>query len=290
MRPGPRANPHFLQSVDEANSPEMRLIGMNTTLRLARLYFASAPVPHMHRLRSGLRLLMALAVLAIGTGQVRGQGFADPGFESYAVSSGGFVQPSSGAWAFVNDAGVVEPPAPNSSTAPGNTWSATFAAFEGQQYASTYAGSDTIRQSVSFSAAGDYRISVQAAAPNGSLIIPTVGTLTLGNGQFTFTLGNSAIGNVNTVTAGTSWNLYTADFTIATPGSYQLGVRNSASSPYFINYDAFAIQPVPEPQVWGLIAVLGAVIAAWKTLRACLDESPRFAIFAKKVGWLNRST
>lgn len=210
-------------------------------------------------------LAWAFGVLAFGLtgglGRLHGQSFLDPGFESYDVSSGGFTHPVAGAWLFGNDAGVVEPPSPNSSTGPLNTWSATFAPMEGQQYASTYAGADTIRQLLSFSAAGDYRLSVYAAAPSGTVTIPSVGTFTLGNGEFTFTLGAAAIGSLHSVTAGSTWSLFTVDFTIAAPGSYQLGVRNTAASPYFINYDAFALQPVPEPPVMAL-GVLGAVCLA----------------------------
>src|SRR3954447_11676174 len=117
------------------------------------------------------------------------QTLTDPGFETYAVTSGGFLKPTTGPWIFGNDAGVVEPVAPNSSTGSLNTWSATFGAIEGQQYASTYAGADSIRQSVSFGAAGQYRVSAYAAAPSGSVTIPGIGAFTLGNGDFNFTLG-----------------------------------------------------------------------------------------------------
>jgi hypothetical protein len=207
-------------------------------------------------------LLAGIAACALN---LHGQVFTDPGFENYSVASGGFVQPASGPWLFGNDAGVVEPPAPNSSTGPLNTWSATFAPVAGLQYASTYAGSDTLRQLVSFSAAGDYRLSVYAAAPTGVLTIPAVGTLTLGGGEFTFTLGNAAIGSLHPVTAGTSWGLFTADFTIAAPGAYQLGIRNTLPAPYFINYDAFTLQPVPEPSTMAL-ALVGAlgVAVCWR--------------------------
>jgi hypothetical protein len=191
-----------------------------------------------------------------GLAVVRGQTFIDPGFESYAVNSGAFLQPSSGVWLFANDAGVVRPFAPNSSTGPLNTWSATFAPMEGQQYASTYAGADFLRQTLSFGAAGDYRLSVYAAAPGGTITIPSLGTFTLGNGEFAFTLGNLAISSPHTVSAGASWSLFTVDFNIAAPGDYQLGVRNTAASPYFINYDAFAIHAVPEPSV-GVLGLLG---------------------------------
>jgi hypothetical protein len=200
---------------------------------------------------------MALVMSSL-VASLHGQVFTDPGFESYSVNPGEFVRPSLGAWLFGGDAGVVEPPAPNSSTGPGNTWSATFAPVDGQQYASTYAGADTIRQGVVFATAGDFRLSVYAAAPNGSITIPPAGTFALGDGEFTFTLAGVAIGSVHTIPAGTGWTLFTADFTVGTSGTYQLGVRNTTVSPYFINYDAFDIQPVPEPSTVAL-GLLGAV-------------------------------
>ena len=208
-----------------------------------------------------------VAIIAGWSVALYGQQFTDPGFETYAVNPGGFLQPTSGSWLFSNDGGVVEPPAPNSSTGPLNTWSATFAPVEGQQYASTYAAGDTIRQSVAFNAAGDYRISVFAVAPTGTVTIPSVGTFALGDGEFTLTLGGAAIGSLHTVPAGANWSLFSADFNIATPGNYQLGVRNTVPSPYFINYDAFALQPVPEPSTiaLGLLGALGAVIC-WKRI------------------------
>src|SRR5438045_2010175 len=101
------------------------------------------------------RVLSIALVMSSLAAALHGQVFTDPGFESYSVNPGEFVRPSLGAWLFGGDAGVVEPPAPNSSTGPGNTWSATFAPVDGQQYASTYAGADTIRQGVVFVTAGD---------------------------------------------------------------------------------------------------------------------------------------
>jgi hypothetical protein len=213
------------------------------------------------------KLTVVIVSFAAAVSVARGQGFTDPGFENYAVSSGDFVKPTSGPWLFSNDAGVVEPYASNSSTGALYTWSATFSAPEGQQYASTYAGSDTIRQVVSFDAAGDYMISVYAAAPDGSVTIPTVGTLTLEDGEFTFTVGNTAVDSLHTVPTGSSWNLYSAVFTISSPGDYLLGVRNEKVAPYFINYDAFAIQLVPEPTTFQLVLAFGVVAAGVKAIR-----------------------
>jgi len=208
-----------------------------------------------------------LGVIVTNPAIVKAQTLSDPGFENYAVNSGGFVRPTTGPWTFGNDAAVVKPPAPNSSTGPLNTWSATFAAIEGQQYASTYAGSDTIQQSVSFASAGQYRVSAFAAAPSGSVTVPPTGSSTLTDGVFTFTLGNAAIGTPNTMTPGTDWRLFTADFTIPAPGSYQIGIRNNTAAPYFINYDAFEIQPVPEPAVWQLALVAGTALVGRQAFR-----------------------
>jgi hypothetical protein len=208
----------------------------------------------MKRLKSRTAAFAVICLFAAPVSIVRGDSFADPGFENYALSSGGFLQPASGPWVFTNDAGVVRPYSPNSSTGPLNTWSATFSAMEGQQYASTYAGLDHIHQTVAFSTAGDYMISVYAAAPNGSLTIPSVGTWSVGDGEFTFTLGNSDIGSLHAVPAGSSWALYSAAFTIDSPGNYALGVRNTETTPCFVNYDSFSLQSVPEPSTIVLLA------------------------------------
>jgi len=219
-------------------------------------------VPH------GLKLApFLLGLIATNPAIVNAQILIDPGFETYPVSSGGFVRPVTGPWTFGNDAGVVEPFAPNSSTGPLNTWSATFAAIEGQQYASTYAGGDSLRQFVLFDAAGQYRVSAYAAAPSGSVTVPPTGTSTLTDGVFSFTLGNAAIGTPHTMTPGTDWVPFAADFTIAAPGSYEIGIRNNTAAPYFINYDAFQIQPVPEPTVLQLALAAGAGLMAWQRFR-----------------------
>jgi hypothetical protein len=212
-------------------------------------------LPPMARLREAV-LTAGFVILA---GIVHGQSFTDLGFESYTVSSGGFVKPTSGPWQFTNDAGVVEPFASNSSTGVLYTWSATFPALEGQQYASTY-GVDSLRQSVSFSLAGTYRISAYAAVPDGSVAIPPLGSISLQDGEFTFVLTGSPIGVTNVVSKGSSWNLYSAVFDIGSPGSYLLGIVNTKTAPYFINYDDFAIQAVPEPTTFQLLLAYSLVL------------------------------
>jgi len=224
---------------------------MNDKLRVAKLECG---------IRWEFMSLTMMALVVIPIAALHGQGFTDPGFENYVLSDGGFVMPRSGAWLFTNEAGVVHPPAPNSGGA--GTWSARFDPVEGQQYASSYAGGDTIRQSVALTGpAGDYQLSVYAAAPDGTVTI-NPNTIQLQSGEFTFTLGNATIGSLHTVQMGSGWNLYTADFSIAAPGNYLLGVKNTRTAPYFINYDAFAIQRVPEPSViaMGLFSGVGAVV------------------------------
>ncbi len=223
------------------------------------------------------RLLLMMAAVAGCLNLGQAQALVDPGFESYAVNSGGFVKPASGPWTFDNDAGVVEPFAPNSSTGALDTWSASLAPVEGQQYASTYASQDALRQVVSFGAAGDYRISVYAAAPSGTVTIPTVGTFTLGSGEFTFLFNNVAIGSLQTVPDGSNWRLFSANFTVAAPGDYSLGVRNTRVASYFINYDAFGVELVPEPTTWRLSLALGAGLGVARLGRRWRGrgESPR---------------
>ena len=169
---------------------------------------------------------------------------------------------------FANDAGVVEPYAPNSSIDTLNTWSATFAAVEGQQYASTYAAFDNIKQAVAFAAPGEYRISVYAAAPDGTVIVPpSTSPVAVVDGEFTFTLNNTGIGSLHSVSRGTGWTLFSADFAIGSAGTYDLGIRNTKAATYFVNYDAFAIQAVPEPGAAVLALCLGAAMLAVNTKR-----------------------
>lgn len=223
----------------------------------------------MTRLELKAAVIVAICYLTAQPAILLGDGFIDSGLENYALNSGGFVMPNSGNWTFGNDAGVVEPYSPNSSTGLLHTWSATFAAIEGQQYASTYAGADQIRQGVSLSTAGDYRISVYAAASEGTVAIrPGDTPLALQDGEFTFTLAGVHIGDLNTVVKGSGWNKYDAVFTIEKPGVYQLGILNTKTAPYFINYDSFSLQPVPEPSTLAMLlsVVLGGLL--WWRRRA----------------------
>jgi uncharacterized protein YaiE (UPF0345 family) len=152
-----------------------------------------------------------------------------------------------------------------------NTWSATFAPLEGFQYASTYASGDTIRQPVTFSASGTYRLSVYAASPSGSVTIPSVGTFPLVDGEFTLTLNNVAIGSVHTIAPGSDWSLYDASFTISVPGSYDLGIRNTKAASYFVNYDAFELQAIPEPSCALLVVSALALFSRARCLSSFRD-------------------
>ena len=178
--------------------------------------------------------------------------FADPGFESYDVAAGQAVFDNSGPWAFENNGRVVEPYTNGNIGSPPDTWSAVFAPHGGEQYACTYAGADTITQSVML-APGSYTVSVWAAAPSGTVTI-SGNTLTLVTGGFEFTLDGSPISLVNALDPDTGWTLFSATFAIDTPGSYDVGVHNPVIAPYFIYFDDFALVPAPGIGMAGALA------------------------------------
>jgi hypothetical protein len=185
---------------------------------------------------------------------------ADPGFESFDVDPGGFTK-ENGAWSFDNDAGVVQPYAPNSSTAILNTWSATFDAIEGEQYASTYAGGDRIFQSVTFEKSGEYLFEVFAAAPGGS-VNTGGGYIPLSWGSFYFQVGLQSAGYF-VLYPDTDWAKYSATAYVEA-GTHLVQIKNGASAPYFINYDAFSLTLVPLPaSIW----LLGSALAGLGWLR-----------------------
>ena len=210
-----------------------------------------------------MRIVVALVAVGWLTTPANAQVVIDGGFENYAVSAGGFVQPSSGPWSFTNDAGVVEPFSPNSSNGPLDTWSATRAAYQGQQYASTYAGADEIRQSVTFAVPGLYDLSVRAFAPSGTLTIPNVFTnAPLTDGQFRFWFGTATTGSTFTVPAGWDWTSYTTRVTVPAAGAYDVGVANQTVDKYFINYDDLRVTAVPEPAAATCITTL--LLFSWR--------------------------
>jgi hypothetical protein len=219
------------------------------------------------RIRVIWTLGLAMMIGSIASAQT----IAEPGFESYSVSPGGFVRSSTGAWSFYNDACVVEPFAPNSSNGVFSTWSATRAAYEGQQYACTYAGGDFLLQSVLFPEAGTYEISVRAFAPAGMIQIPPQPTLPLIDGQFRF-YANGPIGPTFTVPVNQDWTLYLTQFTVSAPGYLSIGVSNPLTASYFINYDAMALRLVPEP---GMMAVL--VTTLMLSRRRSAEQGWRFS-------------
>lgn len=183
------------------------------------------------------------------------ESFVEAGFEGYSVAPGQFVRPSSGVWTFTNDAAVVRPFAPPTYTGSFSTWSATRPAYEGQQYACTYAGADALTQSVSFLQAGTWAISVYAFAPSGQLDFgggsPPV---PLANGQFRFAIDGVDVGPTFTVPAGSDWTEYQTQFAILA-GAHSLGIHNPTIGTYFINFDSFSLTAVPEPGCG--LAVLG---------------------------------
>jgi len=185
------------------------------------------------------------------------QAILDPGFEQILVPSGDFLRPTTGAWTYVNDAGVVRPPGRSTGTEVFDTWSATRPAFEGAQYASTYAGSDTITQPVTFNRAGTYELSVMAFSPSGILEIPGNPGLfmPLERGEFSFQLGGQ-VGPTWVVPLNSDWTRYATTFDVPAPGAYPVGIANTRSAVYFVNYDDFRITPVPEPSAAALVMMI----------------------------------
>src|SRR5262249_22547698 len=143
-------------------------------------------------------------VLLVARSLAAAQSFVDPGFEAVIVPAGQYLRPVGTAWSYNNDASIVRPySAPEQLGFP-NTWSATFAPFDGAQYACTYAGGDRLEQAISFSSIGTYTISVHAAAPSGVAHFPH-SDVPLDDGVFTFTLDGVDIGTLFTIVPGTDW-------------------------------------------------------------------------------------
>lgn len=206
-----------------------------------------------------LTRVFTLLIAAVGTHAAT---LVDAGFESYDVEPGTFVRPATGPWSFDNDAAVVKPFAPPTSTGSFNTWSAALSPWEGEQYASTYAGGDRLQQTVTFDAPGVFELSVYAAAPAGTLTLPGIATVTLGEGEFRFTIDGFYLSPLHTVAAGSDWTRYGVEIQIEEPGDHTLGIANVKIAPYFINYDAFAITPVPEPATYGMAMALAGLAFA----------------------------
>jgi hypothetical protein len=206
-------------------------------------------------------LLQVALISTLGLRSTFAQVLVDPGFESYAVSSGGFLKPTTGAWVFRNDAGIVEPFSPSTSTAVLNTWSATLAPYEGMQYASSYAGGDWFDQEVFFPAAGQYLLSVYAASPSGTLI-QAGGAQQLVDGDFRFAVGGVVTGPTFTPPLDAGWARYRAVINIPAAGNRLVGFHTTKVASYFINFDAFSLTRVPEPASTALMLV-GSAAAAW---------------------------
>jgi hypothetical protein len=190
----------------------------------------------------------------------RAQAVINGGFESPPVGSGQFIRAPAGWWQYTNDAGVVRPFGRSTGTQVFNTWSATRAAFEGAQYASTYAGSDAILQPVVFDQSGAYELSVMAFSPAGTQEIPGNPGLfmPLEAGEFGLQFAGAQVGPTWVVPAGSDWTRYATTVDVAQPGTYVVGVANTRSAVYFVNYDAFSVTPVPEPSAAGVALTIGA--------------------------------
>ena len=129
--------------------------------------------------------------------------------------------------------------------------SAVFPAFDGSQYASTYAGAALFGESLYFASHGTYEVSCFAASPTGSLFLSNFQPVTvqLQPGNFAFQINRQSLGQPVPMMPGTNWTRYSAQFEIPSPGNYEVGVANIIGGPYFIYYDRFSIKllAVPEP-------------------------------------------
>jgi hypothetical protein len=106
------------------------------------------------------------------------------------------------------------------------------------------------------------------------LTIPSVGTWPLEDGEFTFILQNTPIGDLHTVVKGSSWTSYSAVFSINSPGTYTLGIHNTKMAPYFVNFDSFTVQSVPEPSTMVLLATVAASLLFMVGRRQRKGETP----------------
>jgi hypothetical protein len=204
--------------------------------------------------------------------------FVDSSFENYSIPDGSYAAPA-GSWEFRQNSFVVDPFIPHTHSGSSNTRSATYVPHLGDQYVSTYAGNGGLSQSLQFTLAGMYQVSVYAASPSGSIFIQTPvfsGTETLVSGEFQFSLStsNSTVnatyfGGTQTTTAGGPWLQHSAVITVPSPGTYWIGARNLKFAVYFIYYDDFQIVSVPEPSSILLALPLLAMCAYQVRCRRC---------------------
>jgi hypothetical protein len=196
--------------------------------------------------------------------------FLDPSFESYNVAPGtsevGFNLP--GPWQFTNDAGVTEPYDPYPGTGFGVS-SATIPAHDGDQYVSTYAGTDYIVQEVTLSP-GQYELSIYAAYGD-------IGAEFFVDGEFAFAWDPnpnvpSLISPTFAVAMSSDWTQYSMILEIVgpSPETHLVGIVNSLTAPYLINYDSASLtslSSVPVPAAaWLFGSALG--LLGWMRRKA----------------------
>ena len=196
--------------------------------------------------------------------------FLDPGFESHSVENGAYLPHSTAndaPWSFYQNSFIVDPFFSQTYSGSSNTRAATYAPQAGEQYVSTYAGNGGVRQLLTISVPGIYRVATYAASPSGSLFIQTPvtsGTFPMVSGEFRFLFGETQFGETHTTAAGITWQRFNSLVTVNTPGTYFFGAKNTKSGVYFNYYDNFNIElvsAIPEPSSAALgifwIAALG---------------------------------
>lgn len=192
----------------------------------------------------------------------------DPGFENYTVAQAGFTQATDGAWTFnIYTTGVTEPLTTEPSTIYDDTprhFSATFAAYEGSQYISAYAGAGSFWQDVTLDV-GEYELSVYAASPGGQIdlahheeVSPALGDLE--TGAFRFLFDGASVGPTFEPVLDAGWVRYSTTVEVSQAGSYTVGVEHQKIAPYFINYDMFQVTTTPEPGSLMAMSIAGLLL------------------------------
>lgn len=176
------------------------------------------------------------------------------------IPNGSFEDSTS--WVLNNDAFI-----PFSSISHGDSWATpvedrvqyTFledvSPIDGEHFAITYAGFDTLSQSIHILSDGTYHLSVYANAITGKSNTAS----SIASPKFALTMGDhSATFKEKT---GDGWNIYTLSAYL-TAGQYDIQIENLTRGVYSIAYDNVVVAPasIPEPSSSLLFGLSGALL------------------------------
>lgn len=127
-------------------------------------------------------------------------------------------------------------------------------ATDGDFFAMTYAGGDRIEQQVTVTAAGTYQFSVDF---NGILGRVDEGAADLMvDGQFRLRIGTE-LSDIQVADVRSGWDNFTFTTEIVAPGTYLVGIENTAIANYAIAYDNASFRLIPAPGAAALASVVG---------------------------------